>query len=218
MFMRGSVPVDQLLFDHEIERISRRLNNKTIRRQQLAKERRERERSSTSSPSTTTIHTPPMAEQEPPPPPPRVLCTKSPWRHAQISRNANNGRNSEMKTRILQLLYANPFIGLDHEDPYTHLTKSYEIAGSMWAPEADEEQLFKILFPHSLIGKAKEWYLDQTTQTMTEWNVLEEKILERFFPQNRFMEVKTSIAIFSQRADEALNKAWERFKSMLRKC
>ena len=86
-----------------------------------------------------------------------------------------------MKTDLLQIMYANPFTGLDHEDPYTHLTKFYEIAGSAGVPEVDEEQLFKRLFPHSLIGKAKDWYLDQPTLTMTDWNTLEEKFLESFF-------------------------------------
>jgi hypothetical protein len=65
-----------------------------------------------------------------------------------------------MKTGILQLLYASPFTGMDHEDPFTHLTKFYEIAGATRVDEAGEEALFKRLFPHSLIGKAKEWYLD----------------------------------------------------------
>src|SRR3954471_4377117 len=38
---------------------------------------------------------------------------------------------------------------------------------------AEEEVVFMRLFPHSLIGKAKDWYLDQATETMTNWNVLE---------------------------------------------
>ena len=101
-----------------------------------------------------------------------------------------------MKTGILQLLYVNPFAGLDHEDPHYHLTKFYEISGSVGAPEAEEEQVFKRLFPHSLVGKAKDWYLDQPTQIMTEWSVLEVKFLERFFPQSRFMEAKTAISMF----------------------
>ena len=86
-----------------------------------------------------------------------------------------------MKTGILQLLYANPFTGLDHEDPFQHLTRFYEIAGTLGATEAEEEAVFMRLFPHSLIGKAKDWYLDQPAQVMTNWNVLEEKFLERFF-------------------------------------
>src|ERR1043165_9623365 len=53
---------------------------------------------------------------------------------------------------------------------------------------------------------------------MTNWNVLEEKFLERFFPQSRFMEAKTAISVFSQGVNEPLNRAWERYKSMLKKC
>jgi hypothetical protein len=107
---------------------------------------------------------------------------------------------------------------MDHEDPYTHLIKFYEIAGSTGIDETGEEALFKRMFPHSLVGKAKEWYLDQAARVMTDWNLLEEKFLERYFPQSRFMEAKTAIAVFTQGGNESLNEAWERFKSMLRKC
>src|ERR1051325_3517577 len=212
--MRGSIPVDQLLFNPEIERTARRLNSSVKRRKRLARQRKARGESSTSS-------TPPvlgeviMADQ--PPPPPRGPCVNSPRHTAQFARLAN-ARFTEMKTGLLQLLYANTFHGHDHEDPYTHLTKFYEIAGAAGAPEVEEEQYFQRLFPHSLVGKAKDWYLDQPQETMTNWNVIEEKFLKRFFPQSRFMEAKTAISVFSQGVNEPLNRAWERYKSMLRRC
>ncbi|XP_058777044.1 uncharacterized protein LOC131651394 [Vicia villosa] len=149
---------------------------------------------------------------------PTEMSANSPRRTAQFARNAQGGANTEMKTGILQLVYANPFTGMDHEDPFAHLTKFYEIAGSTGVDAVNEESLFKRLFPHSLIGKAKEWYLDQLPNVMTDWNLLEEKFLERYFPQSRFMEAKTAIAVFNQGSNESLNEAWERFKSMLRKC
>lgn len=40
---------------------------------------------------------------------------------------------------------------------------------------------------------------------MTYWNMLEEKFIDRLFPHNRFMEAKTSIAVFSQGLSESLN-------------
>src|ERR1043165_5312915 len=104
--MRGSVPVDQLLFDPKIERTARRLNSSAKRRKRLARQRQERGESSTSS-------TPPvlgevtMADQPPPPPPPRGPCVNSPRHNAQFARQAN-ARFTEMKTG-LQLLYASPF-------------------------------------------------------------------------------------------------------------
>ncbi|XP_058751981.1 uncharacterized protein LOC131625103 [Vicia villosa] len=55
-------------------------------------------------------------------------CANSPRLNPQFARTAANGRTSELKTGILQLICASPFAGLDHEDPYTHLTRFYELA------------------------------------------------------------------------------------------
>ena len=213
--MRGKATEEQLQFDPEIERTLRKLNSKTRRRRKLAEERNRREEASTSAlvPIEEVVVEAcegNMAEDNR-----TEMSANSPRRNAQFARG---GRNTEMKTGILQLLYANPFTGMDHEDPYTHLIKFYEIAGSTGIDETGEEALFKRMFPHSFVGKAKEWYLDQESRVMTDWNLLEEKFLERYFPQSRFMEAKTAIAVFTQGSNESLNEAWERFKSMLRKC
>ncbi|KAK2397155.1 hypothetical protein QL285_058761 [Trifolium repens] len=145
-------------------------------------------------------------------------CHNSPRRLGHIVGPLKNTRQIEIKPGLLQILYANPFAGLDHEDPYNHLTKFYEIANTLGAPEAEEENVFKRMFPHSLIGKAKDWYLDQPAQIRTNWNVLEEKFLNKFFPHNKFMEAKIAIHVFSQGSGETLCEAWERYKSMLRRC
>jgi len=39
-------------------------------------------------------------------------------------------------------LYSNPFAGFDHKDPYEHLTKSYELVGTLRAPKEHEETIF----------------------------------------------------------------------------
>lgn len=112
----------------------------------------------------------------------------------------------------------NPFAGLDHEDPFAHLTKLYELASTLGSSKAEEGAIFMILFPHSLIGKAKYRYLDQPVQIMTNWNILEEKFLSWLFPYNKFLDAKTAITVFAQGSAETLCKAWERYKSMLIKC
>jgi len=50
-----------------------------------------------------------------------------------------------LKIGLLQIIYVNPFVGLDHEDPNTHLTKFYELAGTLGAPK-EEEVAFMRLF------------------------------------------------------------------------
>ncbi|KAK2359233.1 hypothetical protein QL285_084625 [Trifolium repens] len=216
--MRGKTPVENLLFDPEIEKTARKNNSKNKRKKRQAKQRQQQEGTSVSISSTSSIAEEIMTEQVNPPEGNAMPCHNSPRRLAHLARPRAGARQTEMKTGYLQLLYANPFAGLPHEDPYNHLVKFYEIAGSLGATEAEEESVFQRGFPHSLIGKAKEWYLDQPNQIMTNWNTLEEKFLERFFPHHKFMEAKTSIAVFAQGTTETLNEAWERYKSMLRKC
>src|SRR3954466_1539146 len=230
--MRSKVSSDQLLFDPEIERTTRRLNSRARRRANIAKARDNA--TATSSQQLETIDESQegfffhelFTEEEPEVfIQPTVVnmaangpCANSPRLNPQFARTAANGRPTELKTGIIQLICASPFAGLDHEDPYTHLTRFYELAGTTGAAQADEEALFKRLFPHSLLSKAKDWYLDQPEALMTNWNTLEEKFLERFYSQNRFFEAKTAIAVFSQGSNESLNEAWEMYKAMLRKC
>lgn len=66
------------------------------------------------------------------------------------------------------------------------------------ALDRKEKVVFLRVFPYSLIGKAKAWYLDQPTSTVTDWYVLEEKFLNKFFLHNKFMEDNTIILVFSQ--------------------
>ncbi|GAU46631.1 hypothetical protein TSUD_284790 [Trifolium subterraneum] len=221
--MRGKVSAGNLLFDPEIERTARKNNSQRRKRKQLAKQKGLQEESSASISSTSSI----AEEMAEPPVEPNHNdgrgegtrpCHNSPRRLAHLARPPRGARQTEMKTGLLQLLYANPFTGLSHEDPYNHLVKFYEIAGSLGAPEAEEEAAFMRMFPHSLVGKAKDWYLDLPAQVMTNWNTLEEKILDQFFPHHKFMESKTSIAVFSQGSNETLCEAWDRYKAMLRKC
>lgn len=62
-----------------------------------------------------------------------------------------------MNIGLLQIVYVNPFEDLDHKDSYTRITEIYEIARTLWASGDEEDFVFQQLFPHSLIGKAKEW-------------------------------------------------------------
>ena len=74
------------------------------------------------------------------------------------------------------------------------------------------------LFPFSLAGRAKEWPNSHPNQSLTRWNVVEEKFLHKFFPLFRYIKVKSDISTFRQGPNEAFCEAWERFKVMLKRC
>nr|KYP69075.1 hypothetical protein KK1_022726 [Cajanus cajan] len=72
-----------------------------------------------------------------------------------------------MKPAFLTLVSSQQFAGLDHEDPYSHLSNFYELCGTMGIPEGDEEAVYLRLFPLSLIRKAKVWLQSHPNQSLT---------------------------------------------------
>ena len=121
--MRGKTPVENLLFDPEIEKTARKNNSKNKRKKKQAKQRQQQEGTSVSISSTSSIAEEIMTEQVNPPEGNATPCHNSPRRLAHLARPRAGARQTEMKTGYLQLLYANPFAGLPHEDPYNHLVK-----------------------------------------------------------------------------------------------
>ena len=73
----------------------------------------------------------------------------------------------EMKPTFLSLISAHQFAGVDHEDPYTHLSTFYELCGTMGIPEGEKEVVYLRLFLFSLTGKAKAWLQSHPNQSLT---------------------------------------------------
>ena len=65
-------------------------------------------------------------------------------------------KSLEMKPTFLSLISTHQFIGMDHEDPYTHLSTFYELVGTKGFEENDIEFIYMCLFPFSLESKPKE--------------------------------------------------------------
>nr|KYP37147.1 hypothetical protein KK1_041685 [Cajanus cajan] len=114
---------------------------------------------------------------------------------SSIATPAIAATNFEMKPALLNLIQNNQFAGLDHEDPYLHLHTFVELCGTVKIHQVPEEVIRMKLFPFSLLGKAK-----------------------IFFPLAKINQAKSEIVTFSQKQDELLSEAWERYKSLLRRC
>ncbi|MCI46701.1 hypothetical protein A2U01_0067942, partial [Trifolium medium] len=54
--------------------------------------------------------------------------------------------------------------------------------------------------------------------TITTWQELEVKFLDRYFPINKYLERRADITNFEQGDSETFYDAWERFKLCLKKC
>ncbi|GKC66575.1 reverse transcriptase domain-containing protein, partial [Tanacetum coccineum] len=75
-----------------------------------------------------------------------------------------------------------------------------------------------ILFPFSLKGAAGKWLENEPPCSITTWDDLVSKFLNRFYPHSKTRELRKEITNFQQVFGETFTEAWERFKDLLRKC
>ncbi|GJZ18023.1 hypothetical protein Tco_0554146 [Tanacetum coccineum] len=73
-------------------------------------------------------------------------------------------------------------------------------------------------FPMSLTGAAIRWLRNEPTGSITTWDGLKIKCLNKYCPPARTAKKMAEINNFQQEPDEKLYQAWERFKELLMKC
>jgi len=177
MRLRNQRKEEQLLFDPDI--------NKTLRQ---LRQRRKREQKNQSRDKTSGEI---MAEEanghaDPADPPPRRVlgdyALQQGPRHFSSIAVPNTARVIEIKPAHLTLVSANQFTGMEHEDPYTHLSTFYELTATMGFEDQDKDAAYMRLFPFSLTGKAKEWLKSHPNQSLTRWSDVEEKFFTKIFP------------------------------------
>ncbi|GKG48237.1 reverse transcriptase domain-containing protein, partial [Tanacetum coccineum] len=74
------------------------------------------------------------------------------------------------------------------------------------------------VFPISLIGAASRWLRNEPTGSITTWDRLKTKVLNKYCPPARTAKKMEEINNFSQEPDQNLYQAWEQFKEHLMKC
>jgi len=72
------------------------------------------------------------------------------------------------------------------------------------------------LFPFSLKDKARAWLHSLPPDSIHTWDKLTRAFLAKFFPSSKTASLRNQITTFTQRDDESLYEAWERFKDLLR--
>jgi len=141
-----------------------------------------------------------------------------PKHYKNIVTHPFNNKVVELKPTLLSLIGSYPFAGMDHEDPYTHLSTFMELYNTMGASDEDVEVVYLRAFPFSLTCKAKIWLQSHPNKSLNTSEEVEETFTRRFFPSSRFISAKLAITFFSQWSDEPLCETWERFKSLLLRC
>ncbi|GKE55750.1 reverse transcriptase domain-containing protein, partial [Tanacetum coccineum] len=124
----------------------------------------------------------------------------------------------ELKPELLDFVSNNSFFGLENDDPRLHIRRFYQITRTLRLNQVPDDVVKLILFSFSLKGAVEKWLENRPPCSITSWDDLVSKYLNRFFPHSKTRELKKEITNFQQVFDETFTEAWERFKDLLRKC
>ncbi|GJZ60587.1 reverse transcriptase domain-containing protein [Tanacetum coccineum] len=129
-----------------------------------------------------------------------------------------NADHFEIKMNLLQLVQANPFHGLENENPHAHNNSFKRITSTLRFRNVPNDVIKQMMFPYSLEGAAKTWYEKEPPKPILTWEDLVTKFVNQFFHPSKMTHLKNKISRFTQKFDESFSEAWERFKEMLRAC
>jgi hypothetical protein len=73
-------------------------------------------------------------------------------------------------------------------------------------------------FPFSLRGKAKDWLLSLTKNSIDSWAKCKNAFIGRYYPPAKIIALRSNIMMFSQFGNEHVAQAWKRMKSMIKNC
>ncbi|CAL8168488.1 unnamed protein product [Prunus armeniaca] len=111
------------------------------------------------------------------------------------------------------------FYGLPNEDPLSHIKEFYNVVSGLPLQGVSEANLRMRGFPYtSLKDRAKNWLMTLTPGSLTTWDAVAKKFLEKFFSTQKTATLRGQIFNFKQDDGEPFNECWERFKGLLLQC
>ncbi|KAL0446361.1 UNVERIFIED_CONTAM: Retrovirus-related Pol polyprotein from transposon TNT 1-94 [Sesamum latifolium] len=136
-----------------------------------------------------------------------------------IAKPAVEANNFEIKPAIIQIIRSSvQFSSFPDEDPNKYLINFLEICDTFRFNGVSNDAVRLRIFPFSLCDTAKAWLQSLPAGSITTWAVLTQKFLAKYMPPAKTAKMLNDITFFVQLDSESLYDAWERFKSMLRKC
>ncbi|KAK9187629.1 hypothetical protein WN944_019027 [Citrus x changshan-huyou] len=125
-------------------------------------------------------------------------------------------RSFELKPSVLNCLPT--FYGLENEDPYNHLNDFHAICQTFKYENFSDDDVKLRLFPFSLKDRAHSWLNTLSANSITSWEQMVTKFLNKYFPVHKTNAIRRKISEFTQKEDEQFFEIWERFNGLLLKC
>ncbi|GKF16699.1 hypothetical protein Tco_0061617, partial [Tanacetum coccineum] len=97
----------------------------------------------------------------------------------------DNDVKNELKEEFLMELRSNAYCGTDDEDVVGHIAKVLEMPNLIKTPNVDTYHLRMMGFPLSLVGDARQWWINEGDGKINTWEELVEKLFCKFYPLSR---------------------------------
>jgi len=110
------------------------------------------------------------------------------------------------------------FGGSSIEDHNLHFSVFLEVCDTLKINGTSTDAIRLCLFAFSLRDTTKAWLHSLPPGSISTWEELTKAFLAKFFPPSKTVSLRNQITSFTQREDETLYEAWERFKDLLRLC
>ena len=117
----------------------------------------------------------------------------------------------ELDSGYIAFVQENSFSGRDCENPYHHLREFEQVCSCKKISGMTHETLKWKLFPFSLSGEAKQWYIRVVGGVNGSWIELWDRFCFAFFQLSRICALRTEILTFRQNDKESIGVAWPRF-------
>ncbi|GKD23646.1 reverse transcriptase domain-containing protein [Tanacetum coccineum] len=124
----------------------------------------------------------------------------------------------ELKHSLLNLVTSKQFFGFEKEDPHAHIRWFNKITSTMKYKDVPDSAIKLMLFPFSIDGPARIWLEKEPPRSITTWEDLVSKFINKFFPPSKTTNLHNEISNFQQRFDEPFHETWDHFKDLLRAC
>ncbi|GJV50910.1 reverse transcriptase domain-containing protein [Tanacetum coccineum] len=126
--------------------------------------------------------------------------------------------NFEFKHSLLNLETSKQFFGFKKEDAHAHICWFNKITSTIKYKDVSDSAIKLMLFPFSIDGPTRIWLEKEPPRSITTWDDLVSKFINKFFPPSKTTNLRNEISNFQQRFDEPFHEMWDRFKDLLRAC
>ncbi|XP_070030053.1 uncharacterized protein [Nicotiana sylvestris] len=126
--------------------------------------------------------------------------------------------NFEIRTGLIQTIQQSCiFTGDLSEDTHSHLIDFLELVEPAKYNGVPPEAIKLRLFPFSLKGEAKTWLRSLPQGSITTWDQMTQKFLNKYFSPAKTTKLRQDISNFLQTDTESVYQAWERLKTICRR-